>query len=59
MSKLERILNDKNVTRKTNIEIAETLIFPIVTCGSKSWTMRKKGTKKNLMLLNYGYGGKL
>ena len=42
---LERILKDKNVAKKTKIKIAETLVFPIVTYGSKSWTMRKKGKK--------------
>ena len=31
ISKLERILKDKNVTKKTKIKIAETLVFPIVT----------------------------
>ena len=57
MSKLERVLKDKNVTKKSKIKIAETLVFPIITHGSKSWTVRKKD-RKNLMLLNYGYGGK-
>ena len=42
MSKLERILKDKNVTKQTKIKIAPTLVFPIVTYGSESWTMRKK-----------------
>ena len=60
MSKLERILSDKNVTKQTKIKIAETLVFLIATYGSGSWTMRKKDrTKKYLMLLNYGYGGEL
>ena len=54
VSKLEIILKDKNVTKQTKIKISQTLVFPIVTYGSKSWTMRKKDRKKNLMLLNYG-----
>ena len=59
MSKLERFLKDKNVTKQIKIKIAQTLVFPIVTYGSESWTMRKKDRKKkNLMLLKYGYGGK-
>ena len=45
MSKLERDLKDKNVTKQTNIKIAETLVFPIVTYGSESWTTRKKDKK--------------
>ena len=47
VSKLERILKDKNVSKQTKIKIAETLVFPIVTNGSKSWTMRKED-RKNL-----------
>ena len=49
MPKLERILRDKNLTKKT-IKIAETLAFPIVTY------VRGRRIEKNLMLLNYGYG---
>ena len=46
MSKLERILKDKNVTEKNKIKIAETLVFPIFTFGSESWTMRNKDRQK-------------
>ena len=46
MSKLQRILKDKNVTKQTKMKIAETLVFPIVTYRSKRWTMRKKDRKK-------------
>ena len=48
MSKLERTLKDKNVTKQTKITIAQTLVFPIVMNGSESWTMRKKDIKKTL-----------
>jgi len=53
MSKLEKILKDKNLTKQTKIKITQIL----VSYESESWTMRKKG-RKNLMLLNYWYGGK-
>ena len=46
MSKLERFLKDKHVTTQTKIKIPETLVFPIVTYGSESWTMRRKDRKK-------------
>ena len=48
----------KNVTKKTKIKIVETLVFPIVTNRSESWTMRKKDRKKILMHLNCGYDAK-
>ena len=57
MGKMERIFKDKNITKQTKIKIAQTLVFPIITYGSKSWTMRKKD-RKNLMLLNSRYCGK-
>jgi hypothetical protein len=41
MSKLERILKDKYVAKKNKIKIAESLVFPIATYGSESWTMWK------------------
>jgi hypothetical protein len=36
-----------NVKKATKIKIAETIIFPTVTYGSESWTVRKKKRKKN------------
>ena len=47
IGKLERILKNKNVTKKKKkIKIAETLVFSIVTHGTESWTMRNKDRKK-------------
>ena len=54
--KLERIVKDKDVKKATKIKTKETLIFPAVTCGSESWTVRKKERKK-LMPLSYGREG--
>ena len=47
MSQLEIILKDKNVTKQTKIKIAETLVFPVVTYGTESLTMKKKDRKKS------------
>jgi hypothetical protein len=46
MTKLEKIINDQDVRKATKIKIAETVIFPAVTYGSESWTVRKKERKK-------------
>ena len=46
MTKLEKIMKDQDVTEATKIKIAETILFPIVTYGSESWTVRKKDRKK-------------
>jgi hypothetical protein len=48
MTKLEKIMKDRDITKATKIKIAETLIFPIVTYGSKSWMDNaEKGKEKN------------
>jgi len=46
MIKLEKIMKDRDLTATTKSKIVETMIFPIVTYGSKSWTVRKKERKK-------------
>jgi len=46
MTKLEKIMKDQDVKKATKIKIAETIIFPAVTYGSDSWTVRKKERKK-------------
>ena len=56
MIKLGKIMKDRDVTKATKTEIAETIIFPIVTYGSESWMVRNKERKKKLMLLSYGRG---
>jgi hypothetical protein len=46
MIKLEKIMKDRDVTATTKSKIVETMIFPTVTYGSESWTLRKKERKK-------------
>jgi hypothetical protein len=46
MTKLEKNMKDRDVTEATKIKIAETIIFPIVTYGSESWTVQKKERKQ-------------
>jgi hypothetical protein len=36
MTKLEKIMKYREVMQLTKIKIAETIIFPTVTCGSNS-----------------------
>jgi hypothetical protein len=47
MTKLEKIIKDQDVKKATKINMAETVIFPTVTYGSESWTVRKKERKKS------------
>jgi hypothetical protein len=47
MTKLEKkIMKDRDVKKATKIKITENIIFPIVTYGSESWTVRNKERKK-------------
>jgi hypothetical protein len=46
MTKLEKIMKDRDVKKATKIKIAETVIFPTVMYGSESWTVRKRERKK-------------
>jgi len=46
MTKPEQIMKDQDVKKTTKIKIAETVLFPTVTYGSKSWMVRKKERKK-------------
>jgi hypothetical protein len=56
MTKLEKIMKDRDVKKATKIKIAETIIFPTVTYGSESWTVQKRERKKKLKFLSYGRG---
>jgi hypothetical protein len=46
ITKLEKIMKDQDIKKATKIKIAEMVIFPAVTYGSESWTVRKKERKK-------------
>jgi hypothetical protein len=46
MIKPEKLVKDRDVMVATKIKTAETIIFPIVTYGSESWTVRKD--RKNI-----------
>jgi len=39
-------MKNRDVRKATKIKIAETIIFPTVTYGSESWTVRKRKRKK-------------
>jgi hypothetical protein len=45
MTKFEKIMKDQDFTKATKIKTSETAIFPTVTYGSESWTVRKKESK--------------
>ena len=48
MTKLEKIMKDRDVKKATKIKIAETIIFPTVAYESEIWTVRKNEREKKI-----------
>ena len=53
MTNLHIIVKSRDITLPTEIHLLTAMVFPVVMCGYKSWTMKKLSTKE-LMLLNCG-----
>ena len=41
MTKLDRILKSRDITIPTKIRLVKTMVFPVVTYGCESWTLKK------------------
>ena len=55
MTNLDSILKSRDITLPTNVHLVKVMVFPVVMYGCESWTMKKAGHQK-LMLLKYGVG---
>ena len=55
MTNLDSILKSKDITLLTNVHRIKAIVFPVVTYGCESWTI-KKAECEELMLLNCGVG---
>ena len=55
MTNLDSILKSRDVTLPTKVHLVKAMVFPVVTCGCESWTIKKAECQK-LMLLNCGVG---
>ena len=57
MTKLDTILNTRDITLPTKVHLFKAMVFPVVMYGCKSWTVKKAElSSKELMLLNCGVG---
>ena len=54
MTKLDSILESRDITLPTKVHLVKTMVFPVVMYGCESWTI--KLSTKELMLLNCGVG---
>ena len=41
MTSLDSVLKSRNITRPTKVHIVEAIVFPVVTYGCESWTVKK------------------
>ena len=52
MANLKNILKSRDVTLTSKVCIIESKVFPVVMYGCESWTIKKKLSAEELMLLN-------
>ena len=53
MSNLDSIFKSRDITLPTKVHLVKAMVFPVVTYGCESWTVKKLSTEE-LMLLNCG-----
>ena len=47
MTKLDSILKSRDITVPTNVRLVKAMVFPVVTYGCESWTIKKAESQKN------------
>ena len=55
MTNLDSIFKSRDTTLPTTVHLVKAMVFPAVTYGCESWTV-KKAEHRKLMLLNCGVG---
>ena len=45
MTNLDNILKSKDTTLQTKVHLLKAMVFPAVTYGCESWTIKKAGTE--------------
>ena len=56
MTNLDSIFKSRDITLSTKVRLVKAMVFPVVMYGCESWTIKKKLSAKELMLLNSGVG---
>ena len=41
MTNLDSIFKSRDITLPTKVHLVKAMVFPVVTCGCESWTMKK------------------
>ena len=55
MTNLDSILKSRNITLPTKVHLVKAMVFPVVTYGCESWTIKTLSAEE-LMLLNCDVG---
>ena len=55
MISLDSILKSRDIILPTKVHIVKAMVFPVVVCGCKSWTI-KKAERQRIDALNCGVG---
>ena len=56
MTNLDSILKSRDITLPTKVHLVKPMVFPVVTYGCESWTIKKAEPIEELMLSNCGTG---
>ena len=46
MTNLDSILKSRNITLQTKVHLVKAMVFPVVTYGCESWTIKKAEHEK-------------
>ena len=57
MTNLDSILKSRDITVPTKVCLIKAMVFPAVMYGCESWTIKRKVSTEELMLLNCVVGG--
>ena len=55
MTNLDSIFKSRDITLLTKVRLVKAVVFPVVTYGCESWTIKRLSTEE-LMPLNCGAG---
>ena len=56
MTNLDSILKSRDITLPTKVHLIKAMVFPGVMYGCESWTVKRKLSTEELILLNCGVG---
>ena len=56
MTNLDSILKSRDITLPTKVRQVKAMVFPVVMYGYESWTINRKLSPEELMLLHCGVG---